>query len=41
MVTKISNLMPEIQTANNIVLFPTSPSLKNVATSLSNENEKE
>ncbi len=39
MATKISNAMPEIQVANNIVLFPTTHSLKNV-TSSSNEKEK-
>jgi len=35
--TKINNAMFEIQVAKNIVLFPITPSLKNVATSLSNE----
>jgi hypothetical protein len=30
--TKISNVTPEIQVANNIVLFLTTPSLKNVIT---------
>jgi hypothetical protein len=40
MATKISNAMPRIQVANNIVLFPTTPSLKNVATSSSNEKEE-
>jgi hypothetical protein len=33
--------MPEIQVANNIVLFLTAPSLRNVTTSLSNEKEEE
>jgi hypothetical protein len=33
--------MPEIQVAKNVVFFLTTPSLKNVITSLSNEKEKE
>jgi hypothetical protein len=32
--------MHEMQVAKNIVFFPTTPSLKNVATSLSNEKEE-
>jgi len=40
MATKISNAMLEIQTTKNIVLFPTTVSLKNVATSSSNEKKK-
>jgi hypothetical protein len=41
MVTKISNVMLEIQAIKNIVFFPIAPSLKNVATSSSNEKEEE
>jgi hypothetical protein len=37
MATKISNVMLEIQAITNIVLFPITPSLKNVASSSSNE----
>jgi hypothetical protein len=37
MATKISNAMHEIQAANNIVMYPITPSLKNVTTSSSNE----
>jgi hypothetical protein len=37
MATKINNAMPKIQTTKNIVLFLTTPSLKDVVTSLSNE----
>jgi len=33
--------MPKIQVANNIVIFSTTPSLKNVVASLSNEKEEE
>jgi hypothetical protein len=40
MVIKISNVMAEIQITKIIVLFLARPSLKNVATSLTNE-EKE
>jgi hypothetical protein len=39
--TKINNAMLEIQTTKNIVLFPIAPSLKNVITSSSNEQEEE
>jgi hypothetical protein len=39
MVTK-KNEMPKIQTTNNIVLFPTAPSLKNVATTSLNGKKK-
>jgi hypothetical protein len=39
MATKISNAMPKIQVAKNIVFFPTTPFLKDV-TSSSNEKEK-
>ncbi len=41
MASKINNAMPEIQATKNIVLFPTRLYLKNVATSSSNEKEKE
>jgi hypothetical protein len=41
MPTKISNAMFKIQATKNIVLFLTSFSLKNVATSSLNEKEKE
>jgi hypothetical protein len=41
MLTKISNVMLEIQATKNIVLFPTSSYLKNVATSSLNEKEEE
>jgi hypothetical protein len=41
MVTKISNVMFEIQVTKNIVLFLTAPSLKNVTSSSSNEKEEE
>ncbi len=41
MVTKISNVMPEIQATKNIVLFPTAPSLKFFTASSSNEKEVE
>jgi hypothetical protein len=41
MARKINNVMPKIQVANNIVLFPTTTSLKNVVTSSSNEKEEE
>jgi hypothetical protein len=37
MATKIRNAMLEIQATNNIVIFPITPSLKNVTTSSSNE----
>jgi hypothetical protein len=40
MTTKINNVMFGIQVTNNIVFFRTTPSLKNVATSLSNEKEE-
>jgi pyruvate/2-oxoacid:ferredoxin oxidoreductase alpha subunit len=39
MATKISNAMFQIQTTNNIVIFPITPSSKIVATTLSNEKE--
>ncbi len=39
MATKISNATPKIETTNNIILFHTAPSLKNVTTSSSNEKE--
>jgi hypothetical protein len=38
---KNSNMMPKIQTTNNIVLFPIAPSLKDVIASSSNEKEEE
>ncbi len=41
MAKNISNVMPKIQATKNIVLFPTTPSLKNVVASSSNEKEKE
>jgi hypothetical protein len=41
MAKKINNVMPEIQATNNIFLFLTTPSLKNVVASSSNEKEKE
>jgi hypothetical protein len=41
MAKNISNAMLEIQATKNIVLFPTTPSLKNVIASSSNENENE
>jgi hypothetical protein len=41
MATKINNAMLEIQATYNFNFFPTTPSLKNVTTSLSNEKEKE
>jgi hypothetical protein len=41
MATKLSNDMPGIQVANNIVLFPIALSLKNVTKSSSIEKEKE
>ncbi len=37
MAIKISNAMLKIEATKNIILFPIIPSLKNVATSLSNE----
>jgi len=40
MATKFSNVMLGIQATNIIVLFPTTPSLKNVITSSSNEKFK-
>jgi len=40
MATKINIVMLEIQATNNIVFFPTTPSLKNVIASFSNEKEK-
>jgi len=40
MATKINNAMPEIQVVKNIVLFPITPSLKNVATSLLRRKKK-
>jgi len=40
MVTKISNVMLEIQATHNIVLFPSKSSLKNLTTSLSNEKKE-
>ncbi len=40
MATKFNNVMPKIQAIKNIVLFPTWPSLKNVATWSSNEKEE-
>jgi hypothetical protein len=39
-VTKISNVMFEIQVAKNIVLLPTTPSLKKFAPSSTNEKEE-
>jgi hypothetical protein len=41
MAKKINNVMPEIQATKNIFLFLTTPSLKNVVASSSNEKEKE
>jgi hypothetical protein len=40
MATKINNVMFKIEVIKNIVLFPTTPSLKNVATWSSNEKEE-
>jgi hypothetical protein len=40
MVTKIHNVMVEIQVTKNIVLLFATPSLKNVRTSLANEKEE-
>jgi hypothetical protein len=40
MATKINIVMLEIQATNNIVLFPTTPSLKNVITSFSIEKKE-
>jgi hypothetical protein len=40
MATKISNVMVEIQVTKNIHLFFITTSLKNVTTSLANEEEK-
>jgi hypothetical protein len=40
MATKISNVMLEIQTTKKRKKNPTTPSLKNVATSSSNEKEE-
>jgi hypothetical protein len=39
--TKISNVMPKIQVAKNIVFFLTTPSLENVVASSSNEKKLE
>jgi hypothetical protein len=39
MVTKISNVMVEIQVTKNIILLFATPSLKNVVTSSTNEEE--
>jgi len=39
--TKISNVMPKIQVAKNIVIFLTTPSLENVVASSSNEKKIE
>jgi hypothetical protein len=41
MATKINNVMLEIQTINNIVLFLLAHALKNVITSSSNEKNKQ
>jgi hypothetical protein len=41
MTKKINNAVLEIQATKNIVLSPTTPSLKNVVASSSNEKEKE
>jgi hypothetical protein len=40
MVTKINNAMAEIQATKNVILFLATPFLKNVATSLANEEEE-
>jgi hypothetical protein len=40
MATKISDVMLKIQVIKNIVLFPITPSLKNVVASSSNEKEE-
>jgi hypothetical protein len=40
MAKNINNVMPKIQATKNIVLFPTTPSLKNVVASSSNEKDK-
>jgi hypothetical protein len=39
-VTKINNVMPEIQVVKNMVLLPTTPSLKIFAPSYANEEEE-
>ncbi len=40
MVRKISNVMAKIQVAKNIILFLATSSLKNLTTSLANEEEE-